>query len=154
MYQLQWFGGHKGFGIGMLVEIMSGLLANSCFGFQEHTESDVHGKERVAKGATFVVLDVERFMPLDEFRRRSDQLIDDVQGKTVASASTRDKDVRSQLAEGHGGNCAAAVTVGKAIAERAKALGIQAVCFDRGHYKYHGRLAALADALRECGVNV
>ena len=89
VYQLQWFGGHKGFGIGMLVEIMSGLLANSCFGFQEHTESDVHGKERVAKGATFVVLDVERFMPLDEFRRRADQLVDDVHSSALAPGVER-----------------------------------------------------------------
>lgn len=89
VYQLQWFGGHKGFGIGMLVEIMSGLLASSCFGFREHTESELHGKDRVAKGATFVVLDVERFMPVDEFRRRADQLIDDVHASALAPGVDR-----------------------------------------------------------------
>jgi LDH2 family malate/lactate/ureidoglycolate dehydrogenase len=89
VYQLQWFGGHKGFGIGMLVEIMSGLLANSSYGFQEHTDSELHGKDRVAKGATFVVLDVERFMPVDEFRRRTDQLIADVHSSALAPGAER-----------------------------------------------------------------
>jgi LDH2 family malate/lactate/ureidoglycolate dehydrogenase len=89
VYQLQWFGGHKGFGIGMLVEIMSGLLANSSFGFREHTDSELHGKDRIAKGATFIVLDVERFMPLDEFRRRTDELIADVHSSALAPGVER-----------------------------------------------------------------
>lgn len=82
------------------------------------------------------------------------QLIDDGSGKTIASASTRDKELRSSIGKAHGGNCAAATAVGKAIAERAKAIGVTAMCFDRGPYKYHGRMAALADAVREAGVSM
>lgn len=82
------------------------------------------------------------------------QLIDDVQGKTIASASTADKDLRSKLKGKNGGNCDAAKVVGQAIAARAKAIGVSAMCLDRGPYKYHGRLAALADAVRESGVSV
>jgi large subunit ribosomal protein L18 len=80
------------------------------------------------------------------------QVIDDLQGKTLASASTREKDIRQQIK--YGGNRAAAAVVGKAIAERAKAAGIRALRFDRGACKYHGRLAALADALREAGIEL
>ena len=68
----------------------------------------------------------------------------------MAAASTRDEDVRGQV--GYGGNKQAAEVVGKLIAERALAAGIQQVCFDRGHYKYHGRVAALADAARQAGL--
>lgn len=78
------------------------------------------------------------------------QVIDDVTGKTLASASTLDKDIATQLQ--YGGNKDAATLVGKAIAERATAAGVQAVSFDRGSYKYHGRVAALADAAREGGL--
>ncbi len=89
MLQLQWFGGHKGFGIGLLVEIMSGLLADSCFGATEHTESELGGFERIAKGASFVVLDVSRFLPLEEFRAHVDQLIADVHGSALAPGFER-----------------------------------------------------------------
>ena len=78
------------------------------------------------------------------------QVIDDVAGKTLASASTRDKDLREQV--GHGGNCEAAGTIGKIIAERAKAAGVTRVTFDRGRFKFHGRLAELANAAREGGL--
>lgn len=78
------------------------------------------------------------------------QLIDDTTGRTLASASTRDKDLRSQVS--YGGNCQAAQVVGKAIAERALSQGITQVRLDRGSYKYHGRVAALADAAREAGL--
>ena len=78
------------------------------------------------------------------------QIVDDEAGKTLAFASTRDRNLRDQVS--YGGNKDAAAIVGKAIAERAKAAGITAVCFDRGVYKYHGRLAALADAAREGGL--
>jgi large subunit ribosomal protein L18 len=80
------------------------------------------------------------------------QVIDDESGKTLISASTRDKSLRDSV--GNGGNKEAAQAVGKAIAERALAAGIQAVRFDRGHYKYHGRVAALADAAREAGLGL
>ncbi|TWT88107.1 50S ribosomal protein L18 [Pseudobythopirellula maris] len=77
------------------------------------------------------------------------QLIDDEAGKTLASVSTLDK----ALGAKYGGNADAAVTVGKAIAEKAQAAGVKQVCFDRGPYKYHGRVAALAEAAREAGLS-
>lgn len=78
------------------------------------------------------------------------QIIDDEAGRTLASASTVDKAIKEQFR--HGGNKAAAAVVGKAIAERALEAGIKEVVFDRREYKYHGRVAALADAAREAGL--
>jgi large subunit ribosomal protein L18 len=78
------------------------------------------------------------------------QIIDDSQGKTVTAASSLDADARKDLKSG--GNVAAAKAVGKLVAERAKAKGIQAVLFDRGGYLYHGRIKALADGAREAGL--
>ena len=78
------------------------------------------------------------------------QIIDDVAGKTLASASTRDETVRAEVA--YGGNKTAATAVGKAIAARAIQAGVQEVVFDRRDYKYHGRVAALAEAAREGGL--
>ena len=78
------------------------------------------------------------------------QVIDDVQGKTLAYAGSLDKDVRGQIKGG--GNVAAAKVVGKAIAERAKSAGVEKVVFDRGGYQYHGRVKALAEAAREAGL--
>ena len=75
------------------------------------------------------------------------QVIDDVNGVTLASASSLDKAI-----EGYGGNIAAATTVGKLVAERAKAKGIETVVFDRGGYLYHGRVKALAEGAREGGL--
>jgi len=77
------------------------------------------------------------------------QVIDDNNGKTLATASTTEK----ALAVKTGGNIEAAKTVGKAIAERAAAAGISSVVFDRGGYVYHGRVKALLDATREGGLN-
>ena len=79
------------------------------------------------------------------------QIIDDVQGKTLLSASTVDPEIRSQV-DGYGGNVESAKLVGKLIAERAQAKGIKQVVFDRGGYIYHGRVAALAEAARENGL--
>lgn len=78
------------------------------------------------------------------------QIIDDAQGRTVASASTRDKSLREQI--GYGGNCQAAEIVGRLIAERALAAGVSEVVFDRGHNRYHGRIAVLAEAARKAGL--
>ena len=75
---LQWFGGHKGYGIAFFVEVMAGVLANSSFGRTEHTESPVHGKDRVAKGALFLAIDPARFPGGDEFGQRMDTLMRDV----------------------------------------------------------------------------
>ena len=89
VYQLQWFGGHKGFGLGMLVEIMSGLLADSAFGTYENSESELTGRDRIAKGCGFIALDVTRFLPLDEFRARVDRLIADVHASALAPGTER-----------------------------------------------------------------
>ena len=78
------------------------------------------------------------------------QVIDDRTGCTLASASSLDKEVRKQMKGG--GNVAAAKVVGKAVAERAQKAGVQLVVFDRGGYKYHGRVKALAEAAREAGL--
>ncbi len=75
------------------------------------------------------------------------QVIDDVNGVTLASASSLDKAI-----EGNGGNKTAARAVGKLVAERAKAKGIETVVFDRGGYLYHGRVKALAEGAREGGL--
>ena len=78
------------------------------------------------------------------------QVIDDGAGRTLASASTKDKEVLGDLK--YGGNKSAAAAVGKAIAQRAIAAGVKEVAFDRREYKYHGRIAALANAAREAGL--
>lgn len=78
------------------------------------------------------------------------QVIDDDQGRTLASASTVDKEIREQ--NRNGGNLAAARVVGSRIAERATRLGIKRVVYDRGGYLFHGRVKALADAAREGGL--
>lgn len=80
------------------------------------------------------------------------QVIDDEQGRTLASASTRDADLRSEI--GYGGNAAAAARVGQVIAAKALAAGVTQVAFDRRLYKYHGRVAALADAARDAGLDI
>ena len=78
------------------------------------------------------------------------QLVDDQAGKTLAAASTAEPDLKSQVS--YGGNKDAAQAVGRTLAERAMAAGVKQVCFDRGPLKYHGRVAALADAAREAGL--
>ena len=78
------------------------------------------------------------------------QVIDDSSGHTLAAASTLDKGLKSELP--YGGNVDAAKRVGQLLAERAKDAGIQQVVFDRGGFKYHGRVAALAEGAREGGL--
>jgi large subunit ribosomal protein L18 len=78
------------------------------------------------------------------------QIIDDLAGKTLAAAATTASAVRGDLKTG--ANIAAAKTVGRAIAQRAKELGVTQVAFDRGGRRYHGRVKALADAAREGGL--
>ena len=79
------------------------------------------------------------------------QVIDDVAGRTIVSASTVEKNVRDQL--DHGNTVEAAQLIGKLVAERAMEKGIRTVVFDRGGYLYHGRIQALADAAREVGLD-
>ena len=81
-------------------------------------------------------------------RHISAQVIDDVRGHTVASASTTEASLRSGVT----GNKDAAAAVGRLVAERARAAGVTAVVFDRGGFLYHGRVAALADAARQSGL--
>jgi large subunit ribosomal protein L18 len=78
------------------------------------------------------------------------QVIDDRSGQTLAAASTLDKELRGKLKTG--ANTAAAGEVGKLVAERAKAAGVERVVFDRGSYLFHGRVKALAEAAREGGL--
>jgi large subunit ribosomal protein L18 len=78
------------------------------------------------------------------------QIVDDGAGRTLVAASTLDKQLREEVR--YGGNKTAAAAVGKAIAQRALEAGIKEVVFDRREYKYHGRVAALADAAREAGL--
>jgi len=78
------------------------------------------------------------------------QLIDDLSGVTLAAASSVSPEVRTGTT--YGGNVKAAVVVGKKLAELAKTRGINKAAFDRGHYRYHGRVKALADAAREGGL--
>jgi large subunit ribosomal protein L18 len=78
------------------------------------------------------------------------QVIDDRSGRTLVSASSVDKETKKKVKGG--GNIASAKAIGKTIADRAKAAGISKVVFDRGGYKYHGRVKALADAAREAGL--
>lgn len=87
------------------------------------------------------------------FRSRQNcyaQIIDDNEGKTLAAVGTRDKQLREEIC--YGGNKTAAAAVGKEIARLALAAGVKEVVFDRREYKYHGRMAALADAAREAGL--
>lgn len=78
------------------------------------------------------------------------QVVDDLSGKTLVSASSSDKELIKQVK--YGGNIAAAEAIGKAVAERAAKVGISQVSFDRGQCKYHGRVAALAEAARAGGL--
>ena len=78
------------------------------------------------------------------------QVIDDASGKTLAAASSVDRQLRDGIA--FGGNKQAAEAIGRTLAERAKAAGVSKVCFDRGSFRYHGRVAALADAARAAGL--
>ncbi len=79
------------------------------------------------------------------------QVIDDERGMTLAAASTLEKPLREQGKSG--ADKAAAAEVGKLVAERALAAGVKEVVFDRGGYRFHGRVKALADAARECGLS-
>ncbi len=80
------------------------------------------------------------------------QIVDDEEGKTLVAASTVDKELRGAIS--YGGNCEAARIVGKAVAERAIRAEIKQAAFDRREYKYHGRVAALADAARDAGLDL
>jgi large subunit ribosomal protein L18 len=84
-------------------------------------------------------------------RHTSAQVIDDTSGRTLAAASTVERELRQR---GHTGNREAAAEIGRLVAERARAAGITEVVFDRGGFLYHGRVAALADAARQAGLEL
>ncbi len=96
-------------------------------------------------------LEVHRLTIFRTPRHMYAQIIAPNGSQVVASASTIDKEVKASL-EGYPGNAAAAAAVGKVIAERARAAGVERVAFDRAGFKYHGRVKALADAARENGL--
>jgi large subunit ribosomal protein L18 len=104
---------------------------------------------------TRVRIAMQRVARLTVFRSNSHiyaSVISDDGAKVIASASTAEKGVRADYVKGKGGNAAAAAEVGKRIAEKAKAAGIETVAFDRAGYAYHGRVKALAEAAREAGL--
>ncbi len=104
----------------------------------------VRGRKRVSGTA-----ERPRLVVTKSARHLSVQVVDDLQGATLAYASTMESDVRGAA----GDKTAKATKVGELVAERAKAAGIDAVVFDRAGNKYHGRIAALADAAREGGLS-
>jgi large subunit ribosomal protein L18 len=104
----------------------------------------VRGRKRVSGTA-----ERPRLVVTKSAKHLSVQVVDDLQGSTLAYASTMEADVRTVA----GDKTAKAVKVGELVAERAKAAGIDAVVFDRAGNKYHGRIAALADAAREGGLS-
>jgi large subunit ribosomal protein L18 len=120
----------------------------------EHNKQLVRQRQRRAfrvrkrlRGTT----DRPRLTVMRSHKHIAAQIVDDLAGQTLAAASSLDKKLSGNLKSG--GNRNAAEAVGKAIAERAAAAGIKAVCFDRGPYKYHGRVAALAKAARDGGLS-
>ena len=109
-------------------------------------------RQRVHDRIRKKVLGTSQRPRLNEYRSLNHiyvQLVDDLKGQTVVSASTAEGKKSDRRT---GGNVAAAKAIGKAIAERAKAKGIEKVVFDRGGYLYHGRIKALADGAREGGL--
>ena len=106
-----------------------------------------HNRNKLRGSADHPRLSIHRSL-----KHFSCQVVDDLAGKTLASASTRDKAIRGDVAVG--GNCDAAAKLGTIIAEKAKAAGINSVRLDRGHNKYHGRVKAFADAAREAGLQL
>jgi len=120
----------------------------------DHSKSLVQQRQRRAfrvRKRTRGTPDRPRLSVIRSHKHISVQIVDDQAGKTLAAASSQDKQLSGKLKSG--ANQTAAQAVGKAIAERAIAAGIKAVCFDRGPYRYHGRIAALADAAREGGLS-
>jgi len=106
-----------------------------------------HNRNKLRGSADHPRLSIHRSL-----KHFSCQVVDDLAGKTLASASTRDKAIRGDVATG--GNCDAAAKLGTIIAEKAKAAGISSVRLDRGHNRYHGRVKAFADAAREAGLQL
>ena len=108
-------------------------------------------RERIKNRIRKVVSGTESRPRLSVFRSNKEiyaQIVDDVTGKTIAAASSRDKDISSA----NGNKSEIATLVGKAIAEKAKKAGVETIAFDRGGYLYHGRVKSLAEGAREAGL--
>ena len=116
---------------------------------KSRNDNRVARHERVRKNV-FGTPDVPRLCVYRCAKNIYAQVIDDENGKTLAAASSLDKDIKAQAA--YGGNKAAAKLVGQKIGKAAKDAGIETVCFDRGGYLYHGRVQELADGAREAGL--
>lgn len=117
------------------------------------TEKKTASRERRHRRVRSKVEGTPQRPRLNVFRSLSNiyaQVIDDVDGKTLVAASTIDKEVAKQIGDKNKKD--AARVVGKVLAERAKSAGITSVVFDRGGYRYHGRVAALAEGAREGGL--
>jgi large subunit ribosomal protein L18 len=115
------------------------------------TQLKVHTRSRRKRGLRKRILGVPDRPRLAVFRSAKHiyaQVIDDLAGRTLASASTVEKEGKAEK----GGNCGAAKEVGKKIAERAAKAGVDQVVFDRAGFRYHGRVKALADGAREGGL--
>lgn len=113
--------------------------------------SKTERRQRIKNRIRKVVSGTEARPRLAVFRSNKEiyaQLVDDETGRTLVAASSRDKDISS----GKGTKSEIAALVGKAIAEKAKSAGFEAVSFDRGGYLYHGRVKSLADGAREAGL--
>ena len=107
-------------------------------------------RKRGIRKRVYGTVDCPRLTVSRSLRHIYAQIIDDDAGVTICSASTRHKSIRDGIS--NGGNVAAAGAIGKALAESAIAKGLKKIRFDRNGYRYHGRLAALADAVREGGL--
>ncbi|TPN81300.1 50S ribosomal protein L18 [Aquimarina algicola] len=108
-------------------------------------------RAKIRKGIRGKISGTEQRPRLSVFRSNKEiyaQIIDDVSGKTISSASSRDKDIASAS----GNKVEKAGLVGKALAEKAKQAGVETVSFDRGGYLYHGRVKSLAEGAREAGL--
>ena len=118
----------------------------------DHKRTQHNSRARRTRGKIKrVSTDRPRLSVFRSSKNISAQIIDDGAGKTIASASTLDTDLRKDLSKGSDKDAAA--TIGKILAERAVKAGVKDVVFDRGGYIFHGRVKALADAAREAGLN-
>lgn len=124
-----------------------GVSLSNHKGMAARTKARLRRQVRVRK-KVFGTPERPRLVVTRSSRHMVAQVIDDVAGRTLASASTMEADLRAQ----EGDKSDKAAVVGKLVAERAKAAGVSTVVFDRAGNQYHGRIAALADAAREAGL--
>ena len=117
--------------------------------FKSRNQRRLHIKKRI-RGKISGTAETPRLAVFKSLTNIYVQAIDDVNGVTIAQASSVDKELKSKIT--YGGNKEAAKTVGEVVAERLLKKGVEAVVFDRGGYVYHGRVKALADAAREKGL--